>query len=108
MEVYYRGERMPFTELLETKPKAPQVVPPPARVQVVRKSSQSGRRSRASLHTRGKQTVLRLRNQDLRLPHGTCGLCREVFCASCLSFHQAEHLKPPAAVPTKGKKRRTA
>jgi hypothetical protein len=37
MEVYYRGERMPFTELLETKPQGPAVLPPTARVQVVRK-----------------------------------------------------------------------
>ena len=37
MEVYYRGQRIPFTELPETKLKAPQVVPPASRVQVVRK-----------------------------------------------------------------------
>jgi hypothetical protein len=24
-----------------------------------------------------------------------CDLCGETFCPSCLSFHQAEHLKPP-------------
>src|SRR5215469_10453936 len=33
----------------------------------------------------------------------TCGLCREVFCSSCFSFHQAEHSKPTTAVPSKGK-----
>jgi hypothetical protein len=38
----------------------------------------------------------------------TCGMCHGVFCPSCLSFHQAEHSKPATAVPSKGKKRRTA
>jgi len=38
MEVYYRGERMAFTELSGPKPKATQVLSPPARVQVARKA----------------------------------------------------------------------
>lgn len=37
-EVYYRGERIAFRELLEPKPKATQVLPPSSRVQVVRKA----------------------------------------------------------------------
>jgi hypothetical protein len=27
----------------------------------------------------------------------TCNLCSDVFCPSCLSFHQADHPKPAAA-----------
>jgi transposase len=38
MEVYYRGERIAFTELLETKPQTTPVLPPPSRVPVVRKA----------------------------------------------------------------------
>jgi hypothetical protein len=38
----------------------------------------------------------------------TCRMCHDVFCPSCLSFHQAEYSKPTTAVPSKGKKRRTA
>jgi hypothetical protein len=37
-EVYYRGERIAFAELLETKPQTSSVLPPPVRVQVVRKA----------------------------------------------------------------------
>ena len=29
----------------------------------------------------------------------TCGICRALFCPSCLSFHQAEHPKPASAGP---------
>ena len=38
MEVYYRGERIAFTELLEPKPQGTQVLPPPVRAQVVKKA----------------------------------------------------------------------
>jgi hypothetical protein len=37
MEVYYRGERMAFTELSGPKPTATQVLSPPGRVQAARK-----------------------------------------------------------------------
>ena len=40
LKVYYRGEQIAFTELLEPKPKATPVLPSPARVQVVRKAKQ--------------------------------------------------------------------
>jgi len=40
LKVYYRGERIAFMELLEPKPKATPVLPPPTRVQVVRKAKQ--------------------------------------------------------------------
>jgi len=26
-----------------------------------------------------------------------CAICRATFCPSCLSFHQAEHVKPTSA-----------
>jgi hypothetical protein len=26
-----------------------------------------------------------------------CATCREIFCTSCLSFHQAQHAKPASA-----------
>jgi transposase len=38
MEVYYRGQRMAFTELQEPMPKASRPLPPAARVSVVRKA----------------------------------------------------------------------
>jgi transposase len=40
VEVYYRSERITFTELLHPKPKAPPILAPPTRVQVVRKAKQ--------------------------------------------------------------------
>ena len=30
-----------------------------------------------------------------------CELCSEVFCPSCLSFHQSEHSKPAQSDPLK-------
>ena len=38
MEVYYRGERMAYTELSEAVPKAHRPVPPAAQVMVVKKA----------------------------------------------------------------------
>jgi transposase len=38
MEVYYRGERIAFTELLDPKPQGTQVPAPPVRAQVVKKA----------------------------------------------------------------------
>jgi transposase len=40
MQVYYRGERMDYTELPEAMPKASRPLPPAARVKVVRKAKQ--------------------------------------------------------------------
>jgi len=34
-----------------------------------------------------------------------CDLCREIFCPSCLSFHEAQH--PKAASAARGQRRRT-
>jgi hypothetical protein len=39
IQVYYRGERIAFTELLEPKPQPTQTAPAPARVQLVRKAN---------------------------------------------------------------------
>jgi hypothetical protein len=38
----------------------------------------------------------------------TCLMCGEVFCSSCLSFHQAEHAKPAAAVRHNRREPKTA
>jgi len=37
---------------------------------------------------------------------GHCDLCNEVFCATCLAFHNREqHLKKPARVPVRQRRK---
>ena len=38
----------------------------------------------------------------------TCSMCGDVFCPSCLSFHQAEHSKAASADRGQGGERKTA
>ena len=37
----------------------------------------------------------------------TCGICHDVFCSSCLTFHRAEHVKAPKPV-RRPRQRKTA
>lgn len=39
---------------------------------------------------------------------GQCNLCREIFCPSCVSFHENEHAKPAAAGRVGEHRRRSA
>ncbi len=46
---------------------------------------------------------------ELCEPHTeTCGICHDVFCPSCLCFHQTEHSKPASADHEKDRERKTA
>ena len=38
----------------------------------------------------------------------TCEMCHEVFCPSCMSFHEAEHPKPIRAEHERDRERRIA
>jgi predicted sulfurtransferase len=38
----------------------------------------------------------------------TCDICRDVFCPSCMSFHQAAHPKPATAENRLDQERKTA
>jgi len=37
-----------------------------------------------------------------------CGVCQEMFCPSCLSFHQREHAKAPRTIGSKQRERKSA
>jgi hypothetical protein len=42
-------------------------------------------------------------------PHAEmCEMCRDVFCPSCMYFHEREHPKPARAEHEKPQRRRTA
>jgi hypothetical protein len=38
----------------------------------------------------------------------TCNLCREIFCPSCLSFHEAQHPKAASAARNERRPARSA
>jgi hypothetical protein len=37
-----------------------------------------------------------------------CGICHEIFCPSCMYFHQSEHPKPATAEHAGSQARKTA